>query len=219
LGLCPGTLGLNAISIDFLQTFRLLKKTYPTHPFALIHGSDPYKILIGCILSLRTQDTVSLPASQRLFSRAANLEKMVALSAAQIEKIIYPVGFYRNKAKQIVEINRRLTDEFDGKVPPTMEGLLDFKGVGRKTANLVLSLGFNQAAICVDIHVHRISNRLGWIKTEKPDDSEFALMEIVPKRYWKTINSVMVCHGQTICRPTRPKCELCPIIKHCAQVI
>jgi endonuclease-3 len=155
----------------------LLKKTYPLHAFTQVNGSDPYRILISCILSLRTQDAVSLPATQRLFKQAPNLAAMSKLKATEIAKLIYPVGFYRNKAKSIATINHQLLSEHHGIVPNTLEGLTAFKGVGRKTANLVLSLGFNIPAICVDIHVHRISNRLGWVNSKTPEESEQQLMK------------------------------------------
>ena len=145
---------------------------------------DPFRVLISCILSLRTKDKTTLEASGRLFKVASSPKGMVKLSAGRIEKLIYPVGFYRNKTKSILGISRSILKDFSGKVPGNLEDLLKFKGVGRKTANLVLGLGFNIPAICVDTHVHRISNRLGWVKTRAPYDTEEALRKLVPKRYW-----------------------------------
>jgi endonuclease-3 len=179
------------------------------------NGTDPFKILISTILSLRTKDQTTAQASDRLFKVADTSEKILKLSEEEIEKLIYPVGFYRNKAKIIKEISKILVEKFNSKVPDDLETLLSFKGVGRKTANLVLSEGFGKPAICVDVHVHRISNRIGLVKTKSPEETEFKLMEILPKKYWKDINFVLVAFGQTICIPVKPKCKECPIIKYC----
>ncbi|NNK62260.1 MAG: endonuclease III, partial [Gemmatimonadetes bacterium] len=145
--------------------------------FVEFHGRDPFRVLVGCILSLRTRDAVSFPATARLFARARTPRSMAALPAEEIESRIYPAGFYRRKAIQIREISRRLLDHHDGRVPETIDALLTLPGVGRKTANLVVTLGFGLPGICVDVHVHRISNRLGWVRTSHPDETEFALRE------------------------------------------
>lgn len=209
-------MGLKPLATDALPTiFKRLEKRYPDHAFTAVNGNDPFRVLISCILSLRTQDTVSLPATVRLFKRATTLKALAALSISEIAKLIYPVGFYRNKAAQIKVICQQLLQNYDGQVPATMEGLLQFKGVGRKTANLVLSLGFNIPAICVDIHVHRISNRLGWATSKTPEQTEHQLMAFLPKRYWIPINHLMVNHGQQTCRPQRPKCDACVIKEYC----
>ena len=192
-----------------------LKKTYPEHAFVEVNGSDPYRILISCILSLRTQDSVSLKATKRLFAKARRPKSMLKLSTEEFEKLIYPVGFYRNKTKSIQSINQILIEKYNGTVPNTMDDLLTFPGVGRKTANLVLSLGFAIPAICVDIHVHRICNRLGWCDSKTPEETEFQLMNRVAKRYWIDMNSIFVNHGQNICRPITPKCSRCPISDYC----
>ncbi|MDD5584253.1 MAG: endonuclease III [Candidatus Omnitrophica bacterium] len=179
---------------------------------------DPYKILISCILSLRTKDAVTRRSSERLFAIADTPDKVAEMSPSRLEKLIYPAGFYRNKARQIIALSKRLVDDFGGNVPHSQEALLSFKGVGRKTANLVLGLGFNIPAICVDTHVHRIPNRLGWIRTKKPVETEFALMAIIPKRYWIELNTLLVTLGQNICLPVSPFCGKCPVNRYCRKV-
>ncbi len=160
------------------------------------YGQNPYLILISCLLSLRTRDTVSYPASVRLFARAKTPRAMLKLSPKTIEKLIYPVGFYRTKARSILSISEDLLKRFKGKVPQSKEDLLSFKGVGLKTANLVLSEAFGIPAICVDTHVHRISNQIGLVKTKTPEQTEKKLMELLPKRYWSEFNSLLVMWGQ-----------------------
>ena len=179
---------------------------------------DPYRILISTIISLRTKDEVTKEASERLFSLADNPYDMIKLSEEEISKAIYPAGFYKNKAKTIKEISKRLIEEFDGKVPSDLETLLSFKGVGRKTANLVLSEGFGIPAICVDTHVHRISNRLGIVSSKTPEETEKQLMEKVPKEYWNKINENLVAFGQTICKPVTPLCSKCPVNNFCPKI-
>jgi endonuclease-3 len=143
---------------------------------------------------------------------------MSALSPQRIAKLIYPVGFYRTKARHILEISRRLINEFDGRVPDDLEGLLSLKGVGLKTANLVLGLGYGIPAICVDTHVHRISNRLGWIKSRTPQETEPALRQIIPKKYWIALNTIMVTFGQNVCKPVSPRCSLCSVRRLCKRI-
>ncbi len=179
---------------------------------------DPYRILISTIISLRTKDEVTKEASERLFSLADNPYDMIKLSEEEISKAIYPAGFYKNKAKTIKEISKRLIEEFNGKVPSDLETLLSFKGVGRKTANLVLSEGFRIPAICVDTHVHRISNRLGIVSSKTPEETEKQLMEKVPKEYWNKINENLVAFGQTICKPVTPLCSKCPVNDICPKI-
>ncbi|MEM0951984.1 MAG: endonuclease III [Cyanobacteria bacterium P01_H01_bin.74] len=195
----------------------VLKNTYPVHPMGDLTRGNPYRVLVACILSLRTKDEVSIPASERLFVHAETPEKMVTLPAETIEKLIYPVGFYKNKTKNILNFSTVILDQFEGKVPDTIDGLLTLTGVGRKTANLVMSLGYNQPAICVDVHVHRICRRMGYLNEKTPDDTEYALREKLPKPYWQMINTVMVLHGQQICRPISPKCGICPVEKTCSK--
>ncbi len=179
---------------------------------------DPYKVLISTIISLRTKDEVTEKASERLFSIADNPFDMVKLSGDQIAKAIYPAGFYKNKAKTIKEISEKIVKDYSGKVPDTLQELLSFKGVGRKTANLVLSEGFGKPAICVDIHVHRISNRLGFVKTKTPEETEKALMEKIPVEHWSRINENLVAFGQSICKPVSPFCSKCPVHLYCKKV-
>jgi len=205
-----------------VKTIRLIKKqagSYNIPSVTKISGkSDPYQVLISCILSLRTKDKTTLEASNRLFEVAASPESMLKLSARRLEKLIYPVGFFRNKARVILGISRKLIESFNARVPDRLEDLLAFKGVGKKTANLVLGLGFKIPAICVDTHVHRISNRLGWIKTKSPEDSEEALKTIVPKRYWIDLNTILVTFGQNLCLPVSPFCSRCMVYKFCARI-
>jgi endonuclease-3 len=180
-------------------------------------GRDPFKILIGCLLSLRTKDETTGPAAARLFALAGTAEAMQHLSAEQIAKAIYPVGFYRTKATTILEICRTLVERYGGQVPDTMEGLLDLKGVGRKTANLVLTMGFRKPAICVDTHVHRISNRWRYVRTKIPEDTEFALRRKLPQAYWMGYNDLLVAFGQNICKPISPLCGQCPLAEGCPK--
>jgi endonuclease III len=179
---------------------------------------DPFKVLISCILSLRTKDKVTAEASQRLFALADTPEKLSRLSTAQIEEAIYPAGFYRNKAAQILEISRLLAGEHGGRVPDELEELLKFKGVGRKTANLVLTLGYGKQGICVDIHVHRICNRWGYVATRDPEQTEMALRKKLPPEYWIVINDLLVTFGQNQCTPLSPRCSACPLFHLCDRV-
>lgn len=182
------------------------------------YGRDPFLVLISCLLSLRTKDTVSLPASQRLFVYARTPEQILALPLVEIQKVIYPVGFYRRKASTLQSVSQDLIQRFNGKVPETEAELLSLKGVGRKTANLVLGEGFGKPAICVDTHVHRISNRLGLVTTTNPDDTESELKKILPPEYWTEYNSLLVMWGQNICVPLSPLCSKCPLFNLCPQV-
>ena len=179
---------------------------------------DPFRVLISTILSLRTKDKTTLEASRRLFDRADTPEKMLKLNRDEIEKLIYPVGFYHRKAEQILKISEILVEKYKGKVPDELDALLKLPGVGRKTANLVLNEGFGKLGICVDTHVHRISNRLGLTKTKTPEQTEFALRRILPKKYWIIFNTLLVTLGQNICTPISPKCSTCPIEKYCPKI-
>ena len=179
---------------------------------------SPFRVLISCILSLRTQDATTAKASHRLFAIADSPRAMVKLSAKKIEKLIYPVGFYKTKARNILEICRTIIDQCDGRVPDDIDELLKFKGVGRKTANLVVTLGYNKPGICVDTHVHRISNRWGYIKTATPEKTEIALRAKLPRRYWIEYNNLLVNFGQHLCRPISPLCSECPVKKYCRQI-
>ena len=179
---------------------------------------SPFRVLISCILSLRTQDATTAKASHRLFAVADSPQAMVKLTAKKIEKLIYPVGFYKTKARQIREMCQTIIDHYDGKVPDEIDELLKFKGVGRKTANLVVTLGYNKPGICVDTHVHRISNRWGYIKTATPEKTEIALRAKLPKQYWIEYNNLLVNFGQHLCRPISPLCSQCPVKKYCPQI-
>ena len=180
---------------------------------------DPYLVLIGCILSLRTNDRTTYPATLRMLELAKTPKEMAEVDVKDLEKAIYPVGFYSNKARQIIELSKIISNELDGKVPDTIEDLIKFNGVGRKTANLVLAKGFGIPAICVDVHVHRICNRLGLIKTKNPEETEFALREKLPQKYWLDINTILVTHGQNICKPIKPMCDKCPISQYCKKLV
>jgi len=183
------------------------------------HGDNaPFKILISTVLSLRTKDQTTEQASHRLFRLADTPEKMLKLSIPEIEKAIYPVGFYHTKAKNILKICRILLDQFNSRVPDDLDTLLTLPGVGRKTANLVVTVGFQKPGICVDTHVHRISNRWGLVKTKTPDDTEAALRSTLPQKYWITFNDILVTYGQNLCVPISPFCSRCPIRPYCPQV-
>lgn len=180
--------------------------------------TTPYQILITTILSLRTKDTLTSQVAPRLFSLADNPHDMVRQSPEIIEKTIYPVGFYRNKARSILAISQKLIDDYQGQVPDDLDELLRLPGVGRKTANLVLTAGFGKPGICVDTHVHRISNRWGYVRTKTPEETEWALREKLPHEYWLEYNGLLVSMGQTICHPTSPWCSKCPVIQFCDRV-
>ena len=180
--------------------------------------NDPFAVLVSCIISLRTRDEVTELASARLFNLAKLPAELLELSNAKIEKAIYPAAFYRNKTKSLKELCQVLVKEYSGKVPDKLEQLLKLKGVGRKTANLTLILGHNKPGICVDIHVHRISNRWGYVKTKSPDETEMVLREILPKRFWKGFNDLLVSFGQNLCKPVSPFCSSCPIEDQCPKI-
>jgi endonuclease III len=179
--------------------------------------ADPFQILIACILSLRTKDEVTAVASARLFHCARTPRALRKISQARIARTIYPVGFYRMKAATIHAVCEQLLAVHAGRVPDTLDTLLTLPGVGRKTANLVLTLGFHKPGICVDVHVHRISNRWSLVKTKTPEETEHALRACLPRRYWIAYNDMLVSFGQTICRPTSPWCSRCPVRHWCPQ--
>ena len=181
------------------------------------NAKNPYIVLTCCILSLRTNDKTTIKSAKRMLSRAKTPAEMIKLTQGELAELIYPVGFYHNKADQIIELSKLLVEKYNSKVPDTIESLCEFKGVGRKTANLVLAKGYSIPAICVDVHVHRISNRLGIVKTKTPEETEFALRKTLPKKYWLDINTILVTHGQNICKPINPKCEICPISEYCSN--
>ena len=180
---------------------------------------DPYLVLIACILSLRTNDLTTYPATLRMLEIGREPKDFAYCDVEKLEKAIYPVGFYKNKARQIVELSKIIVEKLDNKVPDTIEELIKFNGVGRKTANLVLAKGFGIPAICVDVHVHRICNRFGYVHTKNPEETEFALRKKLPQKYWLDINTLLVTHGQNICKPIKPKCDECPINNYCEKLI
>ncbi len=179
---------------------------------------DPYLVLICCILSLRTNDKTTIKATRRMLELARSPKEMINVDVEELAQAIYPVGFYKNKASQIIELSKELIEKYNSKVPSSIEELTKFKGVGRKTANLVLAKGFNLPAICVDVHVHRITNRMGWVKTKTPDETEMKLREILPKKYWIDFNTLLVTHGQNICKSQKPCCSKCSISMYCKKL-
>lgn len=180
---------------------------------------DPFQVLIATLLSAQTKDAVTAGASERLFRVADTPQAMVKLTVARIERLIYPVSFYRNKARHVKECCRQILDNFGGVVPDTMEGLLTLAGVGRKTANLVLILSHaSKSNICVDTHVHRISNRLGWVKTRTPEETEHALYKVIPKKWWPDVNLYLVTWGQNVCKPVYPRCRVCVVSPECPRI-
>jgi endonuclease-3 len=207
---------------DFIKIWPVLKKEVralrlPWIDQMVSSKRDPFKVLISCLLSLRTQDKVTAEASQRLFHLAQTPEALSKLPVGQIEKAIYPVGFYHVKARRIKKISGVIVETYDGKVPHSIEELLTLEGVGRKTANLVVTRGYDQPGICVDTHVHRITNRWGLINTRTPHQTEFALREMLPGRYWRELNGHLVAFGQGICKPISPLCSGCKLNSVCAK--
>ncbi|MBI4522821.1 MAG: endonuclease III [Deltaproteobacteria bacterium] len=205
------------------HAIRILRREAPKWQTPIVtlvaeSSQSPFKVLISCVLSLRTQDATTAQASRRLFALAETPEKMLRLSTKTIEKTIYPVGFYRTKAKAIREICRALVEQYSGAVPDEIEELLKLKGVGRKTANLVVTLGHRKPGICVDTHVHRISNRWGYVRTKNPKETEFALRQKLPGQYWMEYNDLLVAFGQKLCRPISPFCTRCPVESYCEKV-
>lgn len=202
------------------SAIRILRREAPKWQTPIVtvvaeSSKSPFHVLISCILSLRTQDATTAQASRRLFALAGTPAKILTLPTKKIEKAIYPVGFYRTKARNIRDICRTLVEKYSGKVPDEIDELLELKGVGRKTANLVVTLGYRKPGICVDTHVHRISNRWGYVRTKTPKETEFALREKLPKQYWIEYNDLLVSFGQQLCRPISPICSRCPVEKYC----
>jgi endonuclease-3 len=202
---------------DIHKTIQILKKEVQKWRVPVVghYSQSPFTVLISCLLSLRTQDKTTDEASARLFRLAKTPPTMAKLPTATIEKMIYPVGFYKTKAKNIKTICRILLSEHNGRVPDDIEDLLKLPGVGRKTANLVVTLGYNKPGICVDTHVHRITNRWGYVQTKTPEKTETALRDKLPKRYWMIINDLLVTYGQNLCKPISPFCSRCKIERYC----
>jgi len=207
---------------DIHAAIRILREEYrswKTPAVTIVAQCDhsPFKVLVSCIISLRTRDEVTAAASKRLFDRAGTPGDMQALAVDEVAELIYPAGFYRNKALQIVEISKRLVSDYDGAVPDEIDELLTFKGVGRKTANLVVTLGFGKPGICVDTHVHRICNRWGYVSTKSPDETEGSLRKKLPAEYWIEINDLLVAFGQNHCHPLSPECSSCRLSGMCPK--
>lgn len=206
------------MKINIKKIVELLKKAnQPRSEFVNLMDSfdSPFLVLISCILSLRTNDKTTYPATLRMLELGRTPKAFAIADLKTLETAIYPVGFYKNKAKQIIELSKILVEKYNSEVPDSIEELVKFKGVGRKTANLVMARGFNQPAICVDVHVHRIFNRIGYVKTKTPDETEMELRKKLPIEYWIEINTLLVTHGQNVCKPTKPLCAQCPIKDYC----
>ena len=208
---------------DIHSAIRILRREVPRWDTPIVTlmaetYESPFRVLISCILSLRTQDATTAKASHRLFAIADSPQSTLKLTANKIEKLIYPVGFYKTKSKTILDICRTLVDQYGDKVPDEIDELLKLKGVGRKTANLVVTLGYKKPGICVDTHVHRISNRWGYVKTKTPEKTEVALRAKLPKQYWIEYNNLLVNFGQHLCRPISPMCSVCPVKKYCRRI-
>lgn len=209
--------------VPIAEVIRRLRRTRgawnPTALAALADETgDPFRVLIACILSLRTQDTTTGPAAARLFALADTPAAMLRLTPQRIARTIYPVGFYRTKARVILGICRDLLRTFGGRVPDDIDALLTLGGVGRKTANLVVTIGYGKPGICVDTHVHRISNRLGYVRTGTPEETEMALRARLPRRYWIGYNDLLVSFGQNVCTPLAPRCSTCPVRALCRRI-
>lgn len=209
--------------LDIDAVVRILKRAvraWSPPAVAQVHAAapDPFRVLVSCLLSLRTKDAVTEAAARRLFALADTSAAILGLSRRVIERTIYPVGFYRVKARTLHGVCRDLLARFAGRVPDTLEDLLTLKGVGRKTANLVVTVGYNKAGICVDTHVHRISNRWSYVRTKTPEETERALRAILPRRHWIIFNDLLVPFGQNCCKPISPLCSRCPVESHCPKV-
>jgi endonuclease III len=209
--------------VDIDAIYKILKREVehyhvPVVDLVKIQTNDPFKILVATILSARTNDATTAAACKKLFGKVNTPKDLERLDKKTIERLIFPVGFYHTKAKHLKMLPHALKEKFNGIIPSTVEELLELPGVGRKTANLVVAIAFDKPAICVDVHVHRITNRLGYLKTKNPFETEMALRKKLPKKYWTTFNSILVAFGQHLCRPTSPKCSICPIKAHCNRI-
>lgn len=205
-----------------IKVLKILKKEYKKWKPPIVtkiaeETKDPFRILVSTVLSSRTKDAVTRRAAKNLFERASTPAEMEKLSPEEIENLIYPVGFFRTKSKRIPALCKMLLERFEGKVPDSINELLKLPGVGRKTANLVITIGFGKPGICVDTHVHRISNRFGYVKTKNPKETEFALREKLPEEWWIIYNDLLVTLGQNICTPRNPNCNECPVNKLCEK--
>tara|TARA_B100000959_G_scaffold21478_1_gene20754 strand:- start:166908 stop:167570 length:663 start_codon:yes stop_codon:yes gene_type:complete len=212
------------IKFDITKVIRILRREVKKWevPIVTIYSRgnkrSAFLVLISCILSLRTRDKQTAAASKRLFAVAETPKEIANLPAEEIEKLIYPVGFYRNKANTVREVSQTLIDKYDSKTPDTIEQLVSLKGVGRKTANLVVTLGYSKLGICVDTHVHRICNIWGYVDTKNPDKTEMALRNKLPEKYWIEFNDLLVTFGQNLCKPVSPMCSKCKLAGMCPKV-
>lgn len=214
---------INSKKFDIHLAFERLeplsdKLEAPVVEFVARQNNDPFRILIATILSSRTTDQITTVVIERLFEKVSNFTMLKNLPVDEIEKLIYPVGFYRQKAKQLKKLPLIIEQDFHGQIPSEIEDLVKLPGVGRKTANLVRAVAFGKPAICVDTHVHRISNRWGYVKTKKPEETEIILRRKLPAQYWSKINSYLVAFGQKLCRPVSPKCYICPLNDFCPRI-
>ena len=208
----------DGIFTSFRQVLSDMGKVLPAVSLVAVELQDPFSVLVSTVISLRTKDDVTLKASRRLLDKAPDAFAMLRLSEEEIASLIFPAGFYKRKAIQIKTIAKTLVEQYGGKVPADADLLMKLPGVGIKTANLTLNLGFGIDAICVDCHVHQISNRLGWISTKTPEESEKVLQTIMPKRFWIPLNELLVSYGQEVCTSVSPKCSLCPENARCPKI-
>ena len=212
---------MKSVNIDAI--YKILKKevrdyAVPVVDLIAVQTKDPFKILISAILSARTKDQTTVKVCEKLFRKVKKIDDFRKLSEKEIEQLIYPVGFYITKAKMLKRLPSVIEERFGGDIPQTIEELIELPGVGRKVANLVVAVGFNKPGICVDTHVHRITNRLGYVKTRTPFETEMALRKKLPLKYWKKLNALLVAFGQNLCKPISPYCSRCPIIKYCNRI-
>lgn len=212
---------MKPVQID--KVYAILKREavhyqVPVVDLVKMQTNDPFKVLITTLLSARTKDQTTLVAAQRLFGKVKNFGDLSKLSQKELEQLIYPVGFYKTKAKHLKQLPLAIAEKFNNTIPQTVEELIQLPGVGRKTANLVVAVAFEKPGMCVDTHVHRIINRLGYVKTKNPYETEMALRKKLPMQYWEKINSLLVAFGQHLCTPVSPKCSVCPIFKYCIRV-
>src|SRR3989338_10178497 len=209
--------------VDIDAIYKILIKevanyNVPVVDLIQIQTNDPAKVLLATILSARTKDQTTVQACKKLFAKIKKIDDLEKLSIKEIEQLIYPVGFYHTKAKHLKELPMVLREEFAGKIPETVEELIKLPGVGRKTANLVVAVGFQKPAVCIDVHVNRITNRLGYIKTKNPFETEMALRKKLPAKYWTRVNKILVAFGQNTCLPVSPYCSRCPVRKYCVRI-
>ncbi len=200
---------------EIKTVFSLLEKNHPLTMLEELGHYTPFQMVVMTLLSSRTRDSTTIPLVKKLFAAYPNPEDFVKIEVKKLEELLYGIGFYKVKARNVKVLSKVILERYKGKVPDTFEELTSLPGVGRKTANCVLAYTFKKPAIAVDIHVHRISNRLGWVKTTEPEQTEEALQKMIPKELWIDVNRLLVGHGQSICLPINPKCSICPVLKYC----